>query len=556
MKRFLFILLIGILCSIASAQDIDSEDIDSVILTTTVNYPDSFVAAVAANRIGAPVLLTERDEIPIDTRNQLNELKPTTIYIIGGPSVIGTGVEDSLKGEGYEVIRIWGITRYGTSTEVAQYFWVEGSEKAVLVWDKTGTAENGNEDMLVMAKDLAQANDAPLLISARNTLPSIVEESLKNLNLEEIILVGDFSESVKSSIRDLGIGISDDITGNRTRIRDRIRAKIKNLTRNMDRNETPLVIIAVGNWTDTIKAPFHPGRGISRLISNEDEIPDVIKEIKEENYTRIIVVGKPDLAQQICDALTAEGIEHDCLTGNASKVAAMIARLERSRIQKLQEKFRERLPRILEKLEERAREIREECVNFFDLANVTITDLETNLTNVQEYKNRVRELNLVRKECMQAIAGGNLTKARNRLQQLKSDVKSLRWEIRDLIREEIKEETDAETVNAAEIAAKIRERVQEVSRIREELLGVRNELAEKCRERVEEIEELEKRGQYSRIHERIKIALRECADVRKGKGITTTTEAVTTTSTSVEVTATTTSITTIPATTMKGHRGR
>ena len=539
------------MCSIVSAQDIDS-----VILTTTENYPDSFVAAVAANKIGSPVLLTDKNEIPIDTKNQLNELKPTTVYIIGGPSVIGARVENSLKGQGYEVIRIWGITRYGTSTEVAQYFWVGGSEKAVLVWDKTGTPDNGNEAMLVMAKDLAQANDAPLIISARNTLPSIVEESLKNLNVEEIILVGDFSESVKSSIRDLGIGISDEITGNRTRIRDRIRAKIKNLTRDMDRNETPLVIIAVGNWRDTIKAPFHPGKGISRLISNEDEIPDVIEEIEEGNYTRIIVVGKPDLAQQICDALTAEGIEHDCLTGNASRVAARIARLERSRIQKLQEKFRERLPRILEKLKERAQEIEEECGEFFDLANVTITELETNLTNVREYKNRVRELKRARNECVQAVARGNLTKARNRLQHLKSDVKSLRWEIRDLIRGEIKEETDAETVNATEIAAKIRERVQEVSRIKEELLGVRNELAEKCRERAEKIEELENRSQYSRIHERIKVALRECADVRKGKGITMTTEAVTTTSTSVEVTAITTTITIIPATIKERHGRR
>jgi len=532
MKKFLFILLI-ILCNIVSAQDIDS-----VILTTTVNYPDSFVAAVAANKIGAPVLLTDKNEIPIDTENQLDELKPDTVYIIGGPSVISTKVEDSLKGQGYEVIRIWGITRYGTSTEVAQYFWVEDSEKAVLVWDKTGTPENGNENMLVMAKDLAQANDAPLIISSKYTLPSIVEESLKNLNVEEIILVGDFADNVKTAIQDLGIEISDEITGNKTRIRDRIKNKIKNLTRDMDRNETPLVIIAVGNWKDTIKAPFHPGKGVSRLISNESEIQDVIEEIEEGNYTRIKVVGKPDLSQQICDAFTAEGIEHDCLTGNASKVAAQIAKREREMIQKQREKFGERLSRILEKLEERAQEIGEECGEFFDLANVTITDLEANLTDVQEYRNRVRELNRARNECAEAIKKGNLTKARNRLQQLKSDVKSLRWEIRDLIKEEIGEETDAETVNAKEIAAKIRENVQEISQIKEELREAKNELAEKCRERVEEIEELENEGQYSKIHGRIKVALKECTTAqekikgREEKDTTTTTtiaENVTTT---------------------------
>ena len=542
MKKFLIILLMGIfLCNIVSAQDIDS-----VILTTTVNYPDSFVAAVAANKIGAPVLLTDKNEIPEDTQDQLDELKPITVYIIGGLSVISTKVEDSLKDQGYEVIRISGITRYGTSTEVAQYFWVEGSEKAVLVWDKTGTPEDGNENMLVIAKDLAQANDAPLIISAKSVLPAVVGETLQNLNVEEIILVGDFSDDVKAAVMDLGIEISDEITGNKTRIRDRIRDKIKDITRGMDRNETPLVIIAVGNWKDTIKAPFHPGKGVSRLISNESEIQDVIEEIEEGNYTRIKVVGKPDLAQQICDAFTAEGIEHDCLTGNASKVAARIARLERLRIQKLRKKFEERLPRILEKLEERAQEIGEECGEFFDLANVTITDLEANLTDVQDYKNKIKELNRARNECVQAIAKGNLTKARNRLQQLKSDVKLLRWEIRYLIKEEIQDETDAETVNSKEIAAKIREKVQEISQIKEELQEAKNELAEKCRERVEEIEELENEGQYSKIQSKIKVALQGCATARekiKGEGKKATT-------------TTTTTIGGITTTTMKGHGRR
>lgn len=498
------------MCSVVPAQDIDS-----VILTTTVNYPDSLVAAAVANKIGAPLLLTDRDKIPADTQDQLDELKPATVYIIGGPSVVSTGVENSLKEQGYEVIRIWGITRYGTSTEVAEYFWAEGSEKAVMVWDKIGTPEDGNENMLVMAKDLAQANDAPLIISARNALPSMVGETLKNLNVEGIILVGDFTEEVKTSIQDLGIEISDEITGDETVIGDRIRDRIRNQTRNMDRNETPLVIIAVGDWRDTTKAPFNPGKGVSRLISNENEIQDVIDEINEGNYTRIKVAGKPSLAQEICDALEADGIEHECLTGNASKVAARIAERERDRIAKLEERFRERLSKINERLGNRAQEIKEECGEFFDLANVTITDLESNLTDAQEYKNRVRELNQARNECASAVGKGNLTRAKERLQQLKSDVKSLRWELKHLIKDEIKDETDSETANARETAAKIRGRVQEISQIREELGDARNELAEECRERVEEIERLENEGQYSEIQNRIKVALEGCASAQK-----------------------------------------
>lgn len=544
MKRLLIVLFMGIfMCSIVSAQDIDS-----VILTTTENYPDSFVAAVAANRIGAALLLTDRDEIPEDTLEQLDELDPSTVYIIGGTSVISSNVEDYLKEQGYGVIRIAGITRYGTSTEVAEYFWADGSGKVVMVWDKTGTPDGGNEKMLVLAKDLAQLNDAPLIISGIDVLPAATEETLQNLDVEEVILIGDFSDDVGMAIRELGIE-TEDIQGDMDRIRDRIR----NQTRDMDRNETPLVIIAVGNWKDMMNAPFQPGSGVSRLISNEGDIQDVIDEIVEDGYTRIRVVGKPELAQEICDSLDAEGIEHDCLTGNASKVAAQIMKQEREMLKELRQKFEEKRLRIQERLQERIQEMNNECGEFFDLANATLSDVEDDLGDVQQYKERLQEMVQVRQECMNSIASGNLTRARERIQQLKSDAKVFRWDLKNLIGDEIEDELDIETRGKSEVADRIQEKIQEVKRIRDEIQETDENIAERCTEMIQQMEELENEGRYSEIHSKIKVALQGCVSAQeesRGDGNKTTTTTVrgkqgTTTTTIIEGVVTTTTI--------KGH---
>ncbi|MBN2014615.1 MAG: cell wall-binding repeat-containing protein [Candidatus Altiarchaeota archaeon] len=528
MKKLLVIFVIGLLCSISSAKQIDT-----VILTTTLNYPDAFVAAAAANKIGAPVLLTDVYSIPEETQDELDDLEPTTIYIIGGPVVVSSDVENALKAQGYNVIRIWGITRYGTSTEVAKYFWFEGAEKVVMVADTVGTPDDGNPNTTMLAKDLAIANDAPLIVSSKDVLPAMVKETLIYLNTQEtmLVLVGDFSEDVKNELIELGI-IIDEITGDEDTIGNKTRDRIKNKTREMNQTGTPLVIVAVGNWQDTINAPFVPGNGVSRLISSEDEIEDVIAEINAGDYTRIKVVGKPELAQQICDALAAEGIEHDCLTGKATQVAALIAKKEGARIEELRQKFEEKRSRILEKLREKSQWIDGECAQYFELVNSTVSGLEDGVG--EQYKNRIQELKEIRAECENGLSEGNLTRRRDSMQQLKSEVKTLRWELREYISDEIQDETDTETKNTKEIAERLRERIQEIKEIRDEILAVDEKVAERCAEMVQEMEELENKGEYSRIQDRINVALQGCSNAQekikeKGKKDTTTIVELTTT---------------------------
>ena len=112
----LFVILIMV-----SAQgdlgDQTESDGSAVILITTENYPDAMVAGAAANKEGYPLLFTDKEAIPNETLAEIENLQPATIYIIGGPAVISEEIEEELS-ENYEVVRVWGMTRYGTAADV------------------------------------------------------------------------------------------------------------------------------------------------------------------------------------------------------------------------------------------------------------------------------------------------------------------------------------------------------------------------------------------------------------------------------------------------------
>lgn len=299
-----------------------AEEIDSVVLASDSHYPDALAAGVAANKIGAPLLLTEPGQMPQETLEEIEELNVSRIYIIGGPYAVNEEVEDELA-ENYEVIRIWGMTRYGTSAAIAEYFWQESSE-AILVWDVLGLPAAGNSEIIAKASDLAQAQDAPLLLIPKNVLPEVVSDALVNLSVQGVTLIGDIGSQVEDDLAEMGINVTEKIEGNLTGIKEMIRERVKNLLG----KKRPLVVVAVGNWSDLVKAPYRPN-GTSRHISSEDQIDALIEEINQENYTRIMVVGKPDLAQTIHDRIIEAGIDSTLLTGRPLRVAKNIMSLER-----------------------------------------------------------------------------------------------------------------------------------------------------------------------------------------------------------------------------------
>lgn len=88
--------------------------IEKIVLASGENFADSLVAGSLANKENAPVLLTQKDNLPQVIKDEINRLSPEQIIIVGG--------EKSVNVKGLKnVKRLAGADRYETSVEVYKY---------------------------------------------------------------------------------------------------------------------------------------------------------------------------------------------------------------------------------------------------------------------------------------------------------------------------------------------------------------------------------------------------------------------------------------------------
>lgn len=170
---------------------------DVAILVSGVTFPDALTTGPLAMKLQAPILLSNKEDIHMDTLNELKRLEVKKIYIMGGPVAISHEVEKVLVDIGYEIERIEGNTRYTTSLAVANV--LGESDTVVMV--------NGKQfpDAMV-AGSLASKEGYPILLIEEDKVPSetltYVETHFKN-----VILMGGTSvikEEVATKLTALG----------------------------------------------------------------------------------------------------------------------------------------------------------------------------------------------------------------------------------------------------------------------------------------------------------------------------------------------------------------
>lgn len=88
----------------------------TVIVASGENYPDALSASGLAGVYGAPIVLTEGNELSPQATEQIRSLRPSRIIVVGGLSVISGNVLVSLQGICSKVSRIAGATRTDTSS--------------------------------------------------------------------------------------------------------------------------------------------------------------------------------------------------------------------------------------------------------------------------------------------------------------------------------------------------------------------------------------------------------------------------------------------------------
>lgn len=156
-----------------------------VFLATGERFEDAMsLAAVAAGK-KSPMLLTKQGQLPAATIAQLKRLKPSRVYLAGGPIAISDAVERKVKATvpNAKVVRLHGESLYDTSSAIADQFWPHGSQRQFIA-----TAA-GFTDGLTGAV-IAAYNGAPVLLTRKTCMPASVASTMRSLEGWSNILLG------------------------------------------------------------------------------------------------------------------------------------------------------------------------------------------------------------------------------------------------------------------------------------------------------------------------------------------------------------------------------
>ena len=164
--------------------------VDVAYVVSGRNYPDALATAARAGKSQAPVLLTDTDQIPLETARSLRRLKPKRIVAVGGRSVLSTSMVKSLGQYTRSVERIDGPTRYETSAALAEIY-KSGVDRVYL-------ASGASFPEALVTSALAGYEGMPLLLTRSNRLDAATTRQLRRLKPKQVVVVGN-SQAVNVS---------------------------------------------------------------------------------------------------------------------------------------------------------------------------------------------------------------------------------------------------------------------------------------------------------------------------------------------------------------------
>lgn len=135
-----------------------------VVIASGENFPDALsISSIAATK-EYPILLVNKDNISNVIKDELNKIKPSEVFVIGGTGSISDKNLNTIKKitnlNDNKIIRVWGIDRYDTSLAIAKYFDLKG--------DTVTFASGENFPDALSGSALSSIKNAPLILINNN----------------------------------------------------------------------------------------------------------------------------------------------------------------------------------------------------------------------------------------------------------------------------------------------------------------------------------------------------------------------------------------------------
>ncbi|MGN7298765.1 cell wall-binding repeat-containing protein [Ferdinandcohnia sp. SAFN-114] len=253
------------------------EKADTVILTNYTAYADALAASPLAYQEDAPILLTHQDRLSVETKAELNRLKPKKIIIVGGTGSVDESVAKELTNEGYSNIeRIGGKNRYEVSYRIAQR--VSNTDTAIV-------ADGRNFPDALAIAPYAAKNGYPILLANGNNLPDETIQALKEKQIQNTIVVGG-NASVGNDVY-IQLPSPQRISG-----KDRYEVAA-NVIRDLNLNPSSVYIATGATFADALTGSVLAAKeNASLVLTRQDRLPDSsLSLLSERKITKHKILG-------------------------------------------------------------------------------------------------------------------------------------------------------------------------------------------------------------------------------------------------------------------------
>lgn len=176
------------------------QEVDTVVLVSgdSKSMVDGLTAAPLAHSLGddVPVLLTMKDELPQAVKDFLRDRDVSKVKIVGGENGVSKKVVSELKSDLVisDVERFSGDDRYETAMEVADEIKDEKGVSNVYLVGGYATPDS------LSVAGIAAKEDAPILLTPKNSLPGDVKNFIETNDDDKVIDVIGGKNSVSDAV--------------------------------------------------------------------------------------------------------------------------------------------------------------------------------------------------------------------------------------------------------------------------------------------------------------------------------------------------------------------
>ncbi len=246
-----------------------SSGVAVVYVANGQEFPDAVVGAARAGLNHAPLLLTQAASIPQATRDAMTRLRPGRVVVLGSTSVVSDAVARALQGMTTtgNLQRVGGTDRYDTAARLAGYY-PTGAKVAYVA-----TGENFPDALAGAA--LAGRDQAPLLLTAKWSLPTTTASALARLRPARIVVFGStgaVSQTVASQLARYAT------TGSVTRLQGSDLYATAAAIAQQFPSATTVYLASGQTYPDALAgAALAGGTGAPLLLTRADQLPDATR---------------------------------------------------------------------------------------------------------------------------------------------------------------------------------------------------------------------------------------------------------------------------------------